>query len=267
MTSTEMAAAGRPALERLVTALEWPMAVLALAVIPAMLLDDGASTPTVHVVATAVNWFVWIAFCIEFGARWAVSRDRQVFIRKSWFDLAVIVVSPPFGVPETMQGLRAVRAVRVLRILRLLRAVGVLAIGLRTIRRILGHRRFHHVLLAASGIMLLGAAGLYLLEEGRNEGVRSFADALWWAVTTTTTVGYGDVYPKTGAGRIIAVVLMLVGIGLIGVFTATIASFFVVGDETSELDEVRLQLQIVEAKLDRLIAHQEGDGRDRSPST
>jgi voltage-gated potassium channel len=241
------------------------MAVLALAVIPAMLLDDGASTPTVHAVATGVNWFVWVAFCAEFGVRWAVSRDRQAFLRKSWFDLALIAASPPFGVPEAMQGFRAVRAVRMLRMLRLLRAAGVLAIGLRTVRRVLGHRRFHHVLILASGVMLLGAAALYFLEQGHNDGVRSFADALWWAVTTTTTVGYGDVYPKTGAGRIIAVVLMLVGIGLIGVFTATIASFFVAGDEKSELDEVRQQLRVVEAKLDQLLVRPAVGRDDDSP--
>ncbi len=235
-------------------ALEWPMAILALAVIPAMLLDDGASTPTVHVVATAVNWFVWVAFCAEFSARWFVAADRRAFVRQSWFDLLVICISPPFGVPEAMQSVRAVRAVRILRVLRLIRAVGVLAIGLRTIRRVLKHRRFHYVLIATVGIMLLGSAGLYFVEQGRNDGVKSFGDALWWAVTTTTTVGYGDVYPRTGTGRLIAVLLMVVGIGVIGMFTATIASFFLVDEDNTELDAVRQRLQAIEAKLDQLVA-------------
>jgi voltage-gated potassium channel len=102
-------------------------------------------------------------------------------------------------------------------------------------------------------VMLLGATGLYLFEHGTNEAVVSFGDALWWALTTTTTVGYGDIYPTTTEGRLIAVLLMLTGIGVIGMFTATIASFFMIEEEQGELDDVRERLEQIEAKLDRLL--------------
>ncbi len=226
--------------ERLVKALEWPMALLALAVVPALLLDDGASTPQVHFLATAINWVVWLAFVAEFVLRAAIAPDRPQFFRRSWLDLLIIAVSPPFGVPESLQ---AVRGVRGLRLLRLLRALAFLTIGIRASKRALRHRKFHYVLLVATVVMLLGAVGLYVVERQQNEAISTFGDAVWWAVTTTTTVGYGDIYPRTGEGRLIAVVLMLMGIGVIGIFTATVASFFFSEEEKDDLKQVKAQLR------------------------
>jgi integrase len=123
MDSTAAAANSR--YNRLTKALEWPMALLALAVIPALLLDNGSATPMTHAVATAVNWFVWLAFCTEFALRLSAAPERGTFLKKSWFDIFIIVVSPPFGVPQTLQGLRALRAVRLLRLLRLMRAIAL----------------------------------------------------------------------------------------------------------------------------------------------
>ena len=103
--------------------------------------------------------------------------------------------------------------------------------------------------------MVLGATGLYVPERGQNEALTSFWDALWWAMSTTTTVGYGDIYPMTGEGRAIAVLLMLTGIGVIGVFTATIASLFMIEDEEDEFNGIHKRLNDIEAKLDRLTTH------------
>ena len=77
--------------------------------------------------------------------------------------------------------------------------------------------------LTAGVVVLLGAAGVYAVEEGRG-GIGSFLDALWWAMATATTVGYGDVVPSTTAGRLIAMGLMVVGIGFLGVFLSDMAA-------------------------------------------
>jgi voltage-gated potassium channel len=245
---------------RIVARLEWPMAILALAVIPALLLDDGVGTPRTHLIATSVNWFIWLAFCGEFAVRLAAAPDRRVFLRQSWVDLLVIVITPPFGVPETLQGLRAVRAlraVRLFRMARLIRAVAVLSIGVRMSQRVLRHHRFHYVVALTLGVTLLGAAGLYVVERNQNEGLKSFWDALWWAISTTTTVGYGEIIPQTGEGRLIAMLLMLTGVAVIGVFTATVASLFMIHDEGHEFHDVQRRLDAIEGKLDRLL----GQGR------
>jgi hypothetical protein len=135
--------------DRLTKALEWPMAILAMAVIPALLLDDGDATPRTHALASAINWIIWLAFCAEFVSRLAVAPDRGRFVRQSWFDLLIIVVSPPFGVPDSLQGVRAIRA---LRMVRLVRALAFLSIGIKTSRRALRHRKLHYVLVVTVGV-------------------------------------------------------------------------------------------------------------------
>ncbi|HID54981.1 TPA: potassium channel protein [Candidatus Poribacteria bacterium] len=79
-----------------------------------------------------------------------------------------------------------------------------------------------------SVLLILGSVGIYLVEHTRNTNMfHGFGDALWWSIVTMTTVGYGDKYPISTPGRIISAVVMLVGIGFLGMFTATIASIFV----------------------------------------
>ncbi len=73
----------------------------------------------------------------------------------------------------------------------------------------------------------MAALELSFENGARGSTIHNYGDALWWAIVTVTTVGYGDKYPVTAGGRGVAVVLMLVGIGLIGVLTATVASYFV----------------------------------------
>jgi voltage-gated potassium channel len=180
-------------------------------------------------------------------------------VRRAWFDLAIIVLSPPFLVPRQLDSLRVLRSVRLVRLLRLarvLRGLAVAFIGLRLTHRVLRHKNFHYVAFVACASIGLGAVAIYGVEHGVNQGVSSFADALWWAIVTTTTVGYGDVPPVTWEGRVIAVVLMLVGIAVVGVFTATVASFFFEQGKTKEHAQLEARLDAIDAKLDALLRQQ-----------
>jgi len=99
---------------------------------------------------------------------------------------------------------------------------------------------------------------IFGVEHGHNSAIQSVGDAFWWAIVTTTTVGYGDVSPVTTEGRIIAVALMFVGIGFIGVFTATITSFFLDTGGVSEQERsVERRLTRIEEKLDTLASVRE----------
>ncbi len=242
----------RRAFERVAGALEWPVAILALLVVPALVVEERTTDPTLRELAHITNWIVWVAFCIEFGVRWAARRSAR-FLREAWFDLLLIVVSPPFLVPDYLQGTRSLRALRAIRLLRLVRAGAVAGIGLRLSRRLFGRRKFHYTALVAVAVVFMGALGIFIFEAGANKTIASFGDALWWAVVTATTVGYGDVSPVTVEGRVIAVVLMLTGIGVIGIFTATIASLFFEQEEHSEIADLAARLQIIERKLDALL--------------
>jgi len=87
-----------------------------------------------------------------------------------------------------------------------------------------------------------------------NKSITTLGDAFWWAIVTTTTVGYGDVSPVTTEGRLIAIALMILGIGFIGVLTATITSFFLDPVKaTQQTTQIEDRLARIEAKLDSLI--------------
>jgi voltage-gated potassium channel len=254
MPSQVSVANGASAYDRLTKRLEWPMVVLAFATVPALVLEERSATPWLRTLASALNWTIWVGFVGEYVARLVLAPDRRAFVRSAWFDLLIIVLSPPFLVPESMESLRAAR---VLRLLRLLRVVAVAAIGFRHLRTALAHRRFHWVALVAMATVLVGAVAEYAVEGRGNGSLTSFGDSLWWAVVTATTVGYGDLSPETTEGRVIAVMLMLVGIGVIGVFTATLASFVLSSEET-EASVIHTRLDAIERKLDDLLARDRG---------
>lgn len=122
--------------------------------------------------------------------------------------------------------------------------------------------------------MTVACAGLvYEFEKSvpdAERNITSFPTALWWAVTTITTVGYGDSFPHSAAGRGIAVVLMFVGVGLFGLLAASLASYFVERDKEaaeeetaeprSELREVLERLERIEHRLETAPGDPPGDG-------
>ena len=251
--STESQAKTR--FERIERATDLPMAILALVTVPALILEHSAESVAVREIATGLNWIVWVAFCAEFLGKLAFAPAKGEFVKKSWFDLVIIVLSPPFLVPDALQGARAVRAVRALRMLRFVRAAAVAAIALKEAGEAFRHRRFHYVALTTVVVTALAAFGIYAVERGENKAIQTLGDAFWWAVVTTTTVGYGDVSPVTTEGRLIAVGLMIVGIGFIGVLTATITSFFLDTGQTSEVAlGIEERLRAIEQKLDTLVS-------------
>jgi voltage-gated potassium channel len=152
----------------------------------------------------------------------------------------------------------------VLPMLRPLRVLRVFTAGQVLFRRGAGLARSGQAVVLAAGLLVfIGGLAALDAERGAAEAsITSFGDALWWAMTTVTTVGYGDLYPVTTLGRLVAVSLMVVGVSLVGLVTATVAGWFLAQGERSEAEAEELadRLRRVEAKLDRLLAE-----RDRTP--
>jgi voltage-gated potassium channel len=111
-----------------------------------------------------------------------------------------------------------------------------------------------YALLIAVVIILLAGAMEWSAEHTQPEAtIHSLSDALWWAVSTITTVGYGDKYPVTTEGKVVALTLMLLGIAIFGLVTATLASLFVERDAEEEADSLRADIARLESKVDALL--------------
>jgi voltage-gated potassium channel len=190
---------------------EWPLAAAALIFLAAYaspILDTSLSSTPRHL-CTAVIVVTWALFGFDYLVRVALAPERVRYVVRHLQDLVILVVP-------------------VLRPLRLLRLLVLLRILNRQAADSLRGRVAVYV--TSSAVLVIFCAALAVLDAERHRAganITSFGDALWWAVTTVTTVGYGDHYPTTTEGRFVAVGLMLAGIALIGVVTASFASWLI----------------------------------------
>ncbi|MGB8954000.1 MAG: ion transporter [Tumebacillaceae bacterium] len=156
-----------------------------------------------------MDWFLIVFFAIEYLVRLWFAKDQWRFIKQNGFDLlAILPLDAIFPLARLM---------RLARLIRLFKSSPLLW-------SVITSKSVTLILLFLSVFMLWSSAGFYFLEKGKNPVIQNFSDALWWAVVTTTTVGYGDIAPVTNAGRMIAVVLIVSGVALIGMFTANMAN-------------------------------------------
>jgi voltage-gated potassium channel len=218
-----------------------PLLCLALIFLVVFLLPlyDPSLSPGVRQGLLAVNIAIWVAFAVDYAVRLHLVANRWAFVRGHVPDLLMIVVP-------------------VLRPLRVLRVIGALGTAARRAgeRRVAGTTAY---VLGAVALLLVIGAGLALDAERSADGanITSTRDALWWALATVTTVGYGDRFPVTDEGRVIATGVMLCGIALLGVVTAAIAAWFIervqdtaatdatLNDVLAELREMRAQLTVL----------------------
>jgi len=231
--------------EAFVTATEMPVATLALLVAPVLVLESHTDRALVRHIAHGVNWAIWLVFCGEYLGKVVLAPERRAYLRTSWPDLLIVIGALPISLSVELLPARAVS------LLRFLRGAAVAAIGFRLRVHVLRPNRLQLGIVTTILVLVLGALGIFTVEHGVNQHIRTFGDALWWSVVTATTVGYGDVSPVTPEGKFIAVGLMLLGIGFVGVFTATISSEFF---DHGRVNQVEERLARIEAKLDRLHA-------------
>lgn len=152
------------------------------------------------------------------------SKNKKTFFKQNIFDLlAIIPVNSLFRVFRIFRVLRIIKFVKILKILKLERFVISARVILKKIDGFVKTNGFVYVLYSTIITLLAGAVGIYFAEYEKT--INSIGDALWWAFVTITTVGYGDISPSAVLGRIIAVILMIVGIGFIGMLTGTIATY------------------------------------------
>jgi voltage-gated potassium channel len=218
-----------------------------LAMIPVLIVQADATSEGWKTFADVANWAIWSVFAAEIAFILIVAPRKRAALRAHWLDVAIVVVT----VPAYGRLLSSLRLARLVRLLRLVRAAVIVARALQAERRLTSANVFRFVSMATVLLTVIAGAVQATIDTRDFE---SFWSGIWWAVVTVTTVGYGDVYPTTVTGRIVAIVLMLVGIGFLAVLTATIASRFVQEDRSGETTAIRDALTRIEADIAALKA-------------
>jgi voltage-gated potassium channel len=169
-----------------------------------------------------------LVFVADFTYSAVESKDVRGYVRAHWFELPALLpitgnLSELGGTAAVLRGVRLVRLLRVVRLLRLIGAVSRTRHFWRKCLRV--SRRAHVGRLAAFALVVIGSGSvlIWLLESEVNPGLRGFHDALWWAVNMFSNVAYVNFQPVTNGGRVVAAFLEFVGIGFIGLFTASLA--------------------------------------------
>ncbi|MRV56430.1 ion transporter [Staphylococcus aureus] len=159
-----------------------------------------------------IDFIVYVIFLIDVIIRLYLSENKLKFIKSNLFDFIAII---PFD--------SIFKVARIVRLIRLLRSVSILKRYSSVVLQILRQHGLVNALLFIIIAITSLSVPIYIIEPN----IASYGDALWWAVTTTTTVGYGDLSPETTFGRIIGFILMISGIGVIGLLTSSLASHFI----------------------------------------
>jgi voltage-gated potassium channel len=204
--------------------------VLSIYVLLALMFDTFLKLPVeISRVLYITDNIICVVFLIDFIKRLSEAENKLKFMQWGWIDLLSSI--PMFDF------MRVGRAFRLIRLLRILRAF-------RSTRHLIQHifrKRTKGTLTAAAVIAILmiifSSIAILQVETDSNSNIKTAEDAIWWAYVTITTVGYGDKFPVTTEGRIIATMLMTVGVGLFGTFTAYLASWFIGENKKVNTDE------------------------------
>jgi voltage-gated potassium channel len=171
-----------------------------------------------------IDLIVSLIFFGDLFLHYHLSPNKATFFQRHWYDLlAAIPITSAVAIFLT--SFQIIPALTLLHIFRLIRLIVRMRILLEVSLEYTRHAYLIYVFTTMSFIIFTGAAGFFFFEFGTNPNVKSYWDAVWWAVVTSTTIGYGDIFPITTGGRIIAIFVMLIGITALGTFIATIDSF------------------------------------------
>jgi voltage-gated potassium channel len=211
------------ALEHLESILELPMNILAFVWLVLTIVELSVGLPPLLEDLTTL---IWVLFWFDYLIKFCLAPQKATFVKRNWITLLALIL-------PALRIFRALRFVRLLRGGQTVRVVSTFNRGMMALRRSLRHRGFGYVAALTLMVNLLGAAGIYALERGSGPYMADFGTALWWVAMMLTTMG-ADYFPKTPEGRILSLLLATYGFAVFGYVTASVASFFVDRDASSD---------------------------------
>lgn len=219
------------------------MAILAIISIVLMVLDYARKINITRYPYNVVDNTILIIFAIDYFSRLVIAKNKKSFIRHNIFDLLSII--PASNIFSVFRIARIGRFLRLFKLLRIIRLVGLTG----RVEQFWKMRGVLYYIYVSIAVLLITSSMFCISEKV------SFLTALWWSITTATTVGYGDVSPVTMLGKLAAVIDMLIGIGLIGTVTSSLTNIFTQEtdeDTNSRIDELEEQNRRLEKKIDHI---------------
>jgi voltage-gated potassium channel len=203
--------------------------VLSIYVLLALVIDTFFKLPVeISNLLAIIDDAICIVFLLDFSIRFYKADSKLRFLKWGWIDLISSIPAIPIA--------RIGRLFRLVRLLRILRAFRSSKILLNYIFKNRVKGTMTAVALITVLVVIFSSISILIVESDPASNIKSAEDAIWWALVTVTTVGYGDKYPVTTEGRIIGVILMFVGVGIFGTFTAYLASWFTAGTQPNSIE-------------------------------
>ena len=225
---------------------DWLVLVVAVVSLLLVLLETFLHVPPgVLSLLRTVDTLSCVIFLIDVFVRWKRERWSVNYWRWAWLD---VIASIPFE--PAFRSLQAIRIYRFIRLIRVLKKLSTLTSGISLNEKLLALPGVAFVMVLFSTMLMVEVE-----RSAPNATIKTGGDALWWALTTVTTVGYGDTYPVTTEGRIIAAVMMLIGIALFGSMSAIVTSKLILPKETRDHEELRQEMRALHAEIKELRRH------------
>lgn len=232
-----------PKAKRWAKRLEWPMLFLALWILVDWYMRSHGHGSEYGRYFT--DWVIWLGFLIELSVMLMVVTDRKRYLKENWMSIVIIIGGLP-----AIWGAHAFYAGAV-RTLRLLVMFGILFKISRDIRAILARHHLGITLLICFVFLVISGMVISVLDPAFDGPI----DGIWWAWVTITTVGYGDIVPSTNEGRLFGGILILIGISMFSLLTASFSVFFIEKDEHQMIERERQNLNRIshlETRLEKI---------------
>lgn len=237
--------------------LEIAVLILSVYVLGALLAQTAFHlSPEINVLLDRIDFLVCVVFFADFCIRFRRAPSKLAFLKWGWIDLIASIPAFDF--------LRWGRLVRVIRIIRILRAFRSTKHLIAFLYRNRTKSLVGTAVISAAVLIIFSCIAVLAFETEKDSNIKTSFDAIWWAFSTMTTVGYGDKYPVTVEGKLVAIVLMVAGVGLFGVLTGLFARLFLdqeLKKEEADIGKLAEEVRLLRQQIDQM---QRSDHKSRS---